>query len=237
MDNKSLETLQKFYWAVPFLVFFTGYQFCNFIFKSKTVITPALLGKTVTEALPLLTQQELNVRLLKQKENTLLPEGTILNQIPSPGQQSKPHQTVFIITSKQPEPAKTPLLTGLFYTEITELLKKEKITYQTLFIPTNQPEKLCIAQIPEAGEPVPTDGIIIYCATQESNFYVFPDFKGLPIDDVMSFLQAYTIEPEIFHSYPISEHHTCHHCVVKDQKPSPGACIHLTPPPLIQLQA
>lgn len=237
MNNKLLQPLKELYWTIPFLLFFTGYQLCNFLFRSKTVITPALLGKTVQEALPLLKAQELNVRLLQEKEDAHLPKGTIINQIPTAGQYSKPHQTVFIMTSKHPAPATTPPLTGLFYTEISKLLKNKKIDYKTVFLETNQPDKLCIAQIPEAGEPVPKEGVTIYCATQDNSLHIFPDLHNLPVDDVISFLHAYNIEPEIFHTYPISEQHNCNRCVIKAQKPAPGTCINFKKMPLVQLQA
>jgi len=50
---------------------------------------PALVGKQLQNAVALLSQKNLNVRFITQKEDPDLPHGTILSQTPAAGRNVK----------------------------------------------------------------------------------------------------------------------------------------------------
>ncbi len=235
-QNILTEFVKEFYWTVPFLLFLAGYQTFNLFYKTHVIQTPHLVGKTVQESLAVLAQSKMNVRLITQKEDPDLPEGTVLTQIPAPGQKIKPHQTVFIVASKHPETMNTPQLRGKFHDEVVNYLKSEKIRHKTFFIETSRPEGLCLAQIPQAGQPLENDGITLYFATDRNASVLFPDLKGVTVQEAQEFLAQYNITPSVFHLRAHSDNHDCSDCVIKEQKPLAGSFVNLKKPFSVQLK-
>ena len=94
--------LKNYLWIVPFLSFILGYVVIQQIFYIPEITTPHLVGKQVHEILPLITQYNLNLRLIDHKEETALPEGIILNQTPAAGTLIKQNQPLFIVITKKP---------------------------------------------------------------------------------------------------------------------------------------
>lgn len=237
MNNQTVSHfLKDFYWTLPFITFLAGYQVFNLFYKTHVIETPHLVGKQIHEAMALLSHSKMNARLIMQKEDADLPEGTILSQIPSPGQSIKPHQTLFLVASKQPLKKATPVLCNRFYNDIIPFLKEHKIRHKAFFIETNHPEGLCIGQIPEAGKPLEKGGVTLYFAIDSNAQALFPDLHGVAVTHVKEFLQQYGITPTLFHINTISEHHQCTHCTVKEQKPLAGSFINSKKPFSVQLK-
>ena len=237
MHNQTvLSSLKEFYWTIPFLLFLAGYQSFNLFYKTHIIKTPHLVGKTIQESLAILAQSKLNTRLITQKEDPDLQEGTVLSQIPAAGQTIKPHQTIFLVASKHPVGQTTPKVRGLFHNEIVVMLKEKKVRHKAFFLEVPHPEGLCISQIPQEGEPLPSDGLTLYFATDSNAHVLFPALEGLLVEDVIHFLAGYGIEPQIFHLNNPGQKHTCSHCTVKEQKPLPGSFVNLKKPFLVQLK-
>jgi beta-lactam-binding protein with PASTA domain len=237
MKNQTIASFAKdFYWTFPFLLFLAGYQSFNLFYKTHIIQAPHLVGKTLQKSMAILAQSKMNVRLITQKEDPDLPEGTILSQIPASGQTIKPHQTIFIVASKHPEKLKTPQLRGRFHDEIVGSLKEQKIRHKAFFIETSRPEGLCLAQIPQEGEPLGNDGLTLYFATDNNSYVLFPDLEGISVEDATDFLSGYGITPTIFHIHGTSEKHNCSNCKVKEQKPLSGSFVNLKKPFLVQLK-
>lgn len=228
--------LKEFFWITPFLCFLGGYQILNFFFRTHTIQTPCLIGKTVQQSLEILTHSQLNTRLIKEKEDPDLPEGMVLDQTPKPGQHIKPHQTIFLVASKHPAQKSTPQITGLFENEIKQLLKKERIRFKLFGLEVPHPEGLCIAQIPEPGAPLPPEGVISYYSQSNQTLTLFPQLEGLSLQEVLTFLENNGIKPQVFHSTSISNKHNCTYCTVKEQKPLPGSFVNLKEPFSVQLK-
>src|SRR5690606_10888770 len=93
--------IKNYLFVLPFCRFILGYSIMYKIFNTCTVETPHLIGKYIHEVLPALTQYNLNLRLIEQKEDSEIPEGIIISQIPTSGSIIKPHQSIFVITTKK----------------------------------------------------------------------------------------------------------------------------------------
>lgn len=184
----------------------------------------------------ILAQSKLNARLIRQKEDPDLQEGTILNQIPSAGQLIKPHQTIFLVVSRHPQRENTPLLKGKFNKDCIDILRKRKIRYHAFSLQAPQPKDLCIAQIPEPDQPLSTDGVTIYFAADSNADVIFPDFVGYSVHEVSQFLAEYGIKPQIFHLNRSVENHSCSGCIIKEQRPLAGSFVNLKTPFLVQLK-
>ncbi|NBP02081.1 MAG: PASTA domain-containing protein [Proteobacteria bacterium] len=238
MNNKSLTVqLQKLFWMIPFICFLLGYYSLHLFYKPKTLVMPHLIDKSALEALTLLGPDKINIRLINQKEDTHKPEGIIVEQMPTAGQMIKPYQTVFLVTSKQTRATQTPDCLSKPYHQMIEWLKDNNITYQLFFFNSTQPPLSCLAQIPQPNQNLNQQGMILYYAAKTNkNPVIMPNFIGLSLETIQQFLAPYQIEPTVFHQTCMPTDHHCSQCIVKEQRPLPGALISVKENLLIQLK-
>lgn len=197
-----------------------------FIIGTPTLETPQCIGKNIQEALRILSDCDLNAKLLEEKEDNDIPEGTIIAQRPTFKQKIKPHQTVFLVVSKKSKKIPTPNLVGKTFSEIKEELKKNNILHKNYPVPSEYPHDMCITQLPLAGQELHEKRVITYCALTKQPPCIFPDLTHKVVPEIISFLQKYSIIPNLSHSKK-SENHICTHCTITDQRPMAGSVMYL----------
>ena len=87
--------IARFLWVAPFATFIIGYFFVSFISTNPALITPSLVGQGINKAAEILSQKNLNIRIIGHKDEPELPEGTIVSQTPSAGTAIKEHQAIY----------------------------------------------------------------------------------------------------------------------------------------------
>ena len=195
------------------------------MFRTPDTVTPHLVGKHVHEILPLITQHKLNIRLIDQKEEADIPEGIILNQTPHAGTSIRPNQDLFIVTTKKPAVAKAPHCVGITIDQLTQQLSTD-ISPRIYYLPHPYPEKMCFAQSPQPQEPLEKNRLILYISSGNNKPIIWPDFTGLPLNDVIEFLHNYSIQPQIINDKVYHEHTNAEY-TVKDQRPFAGTLLTL----------
>src|SRR5579872_3214934 len=116
-------------WLLPFLGFALGYQLLRSLYAPTVIKTPAIVGKSLQDAITLLSDHNLNARVLAEKEDTDLQPGTIISQSPSSGSLIKANQPVFIVLATQGKHA-IPALTTKNKQDIEETLKRSGLRYK-----------------------------------------------------------------------------------------------------------
>ena len=196
------------------------------IFRTPESITPHFVGKQVHEILPLVTQHNLNIRLIDHKEEADLPEGIILNQTPQGGTTIKPNQPLFIVTTKKPVTARAPQCVGISIDELNPLLQTTDIHPRIYHVPHPYPEKICFAQSPLPHELLEKNRLTLYISAGNNKPIIWPNFIGIPLQQVIEFLEMYHITPHIIndsvHTHYVSSNHT-----VIDQRPFAGTLLTL----------
>ena len=231
--------IKQYFWIAPFLSFLAGYLVLHRISHVNSFKTPALVGQSLQPAIATLSAHNLNVRLITQKEDPDLPQGTILSQTPRAGHVIKPHQAVYIVISKKPQRIAAPLLINKSHTAINKELDALGIRNKTYYLTSNRPCHSCIAQLPAAGIQLEDNKITTYLSWGNDRPVLIPNLKGKSAPDVIEFLQQYNISPEIIHITKQHETHMCDtKCTIVDQRPLAGSIITLNAhkAPLIQLQ-
>jgi len=213
-----------------------GASTIRFFYTVDTLVMPRLVGRHLQEAVKMLSDQNLNIRIAEEKETTEVPEGTILSQIPLEGQKIKPYQSIFLVLSQRASLSLAPSIQGLPEAEAVQLAHERQLDIKRYRLFSSAPTDTCIAQIPAPSVPLTTKKIISYISAGDQPYRLMPNFKNLPIREVSSFLRSYTIEPHIFHGYEIEEEHTCDHCVVLDQRPFPGTLVNISQQSKVQLR-
>jgi len=188
---------KNFLWITPFLSFAAGYLIMHQLFSQSETITPTLTGKPIHEVLAIVTEKNLNLRLIDQKEESALPEGIILHQTPFAGSSIKSHQPIFIVISKKPETMQSPLCIGYTIDTIHKQLIEKGIQAHIYYLPHAYPEQICFAQSPPQGEFLEKNKLILYVSSGNNKPIIWPDFKHESYEKVAQFLSTYTITPQI----------------------------------------
>ncbi len=233
LPTRDFMNFKSILWLFPFLSFSAGYLITRSLFHHPRAQTPSLVGKSLLEAFALLSNNNLSPRLLDQKIDPDLPEGTIINQIPAAGQSIKQRQTVFLVLSKKPPITPCPLLIGKSIEEIKKLSKSAGYKIKIYPVVSNYPTNQCIAQHPRPKEPVEKNMIIAYVCAPSRKPIVWPNFTDKPLNQVTEFLHQYHIDPHIVSQ----SQRTTSRTRVVDQRPLAGSLVSLyaNQPPYVQL--
>lgn len=208
-------------WLMPFGSFIFGYVLISLLHTKSAIQTPALMGKTLDQAVLILSQANLNLRVVGQKEEAQLPEGTILSQTPTAGSTIKEQQALYVTIAKKPVPLAMPQVVGK--TEAQALAEIETLSLHAKIyrIPHEQTAGTVIAQAPDAGLSASAQPILLYVAADGQKPILMPNFKQRLVDEVIAFLDLNGITPTILHT-PVTPDHRCTHCHVLDQRPLAG---------------
>ncbi len=229
--------IKNYLWILPFFSFILGYTVTQLIFDSTAIPTPHLIGTYLHEALPLISHHKLNLRLIDQKEEAHIPEGIIISQIPQPGKMIKQHQHIFIVTTKKPLAVKAPSCKEKNISLLLPELHALGIYPRIYKMSHYYPQDTCFAQHPEPEEPLEKNRLTLYISAGNKKPIIWPCFIGMPLEDVCSFLDAYTIQPYIINNSPHLSAHIANLTVI-DQRPLPGTLITIDEdnPPSVQLR-
>src|SRR5688572_10527040 len=158
--------IKNFLWLIPFLSFTLGYWIMHRIMHIPEITIPHLVGKHLHTILPIISQHNLNLRVIDQKEEIDLPEGIILNQTPAAGTTIKQNQPIFIVTTKKPAIILAPACIGYAIDEIHAQLQIQGISARIYYLPhLYYPEKHCFAQSPQYNDPLENNKIILYLSS------------------------------------------------------------------------
>ncbi|MBM3892895.1 PASTA domain-containing protein [Candidatus Dependentiae bacterium] len=212
-------------WLLPFIGFVIGYVIAGYFVQKKDVATPNVIGKSLAQSIQILSQERLGVRLLTQREEPTLPESTVLDQLPRPGQHMRPNQTVFVTISTKQPPQETPDWWGKRIKDITPLLDKRGLQYNIIQLQSTYPQGMCIAQVPTAGQPLVVKTVTLFISLGSSALAVMPDFQGLTVAAFEKLLEQKDIRVEYLHEKRVDEQHRCDECVIIGQQPVVGAMV------------
>jgi beta-lactam-binding protein with PASTA domain len=222
-------------WLSPFISFIAGYALISFFCANKTLITPSLIGQNLDKALINIAKQNLTVRVVSQKDNADLQEGTILSQTPAPGARIKEHQSLYLTISQKPAPTQVPNLHTKTSTQATQLLHAQSLHAKVYKISCDGTADQCIAQWPHKGTPADRT-VIVYACDSAGKPVIMPNLKTKPVDEVVSFLALNGINPTILHQTPRESGHQCTLCTVIDQRPLAGAIVFVSGDKAVQVQ-
>ena len=232
-----MNNIKKILWIIPFLSFSFGYLAMQQLLYIPKTKTPYLVGKQIHEILPQLTQHNLNLRLMDQKEEIDIPEGTILNQTPAADTIIKSNQPIFIVTAKKPLAQRAPQCVGMPSKELCDQLQIQGIHPRIYYIPHPYPEKHCFAQSPQYDECLEKNKLILYISAGNNKPIIWPDFVHTSLEEVIDFLDNYHIKPDIVSDFGYM-HSAYAQYIVIDQRPFAGSLLTLdeTKPLSVQLR-
>jgi eukaryotic-like serine/threonine-protein kinase len=217
---------RHYVWVVPFLSFLGGYYLMSTLYTNKTLQTPLVVGRSIAQAVRILSDHNLNIRILAEKEDPDLPAGTIISQNPAAKSSIKPQQSIFLVVSTTPQPTAVPHLIGCSAQEIEKTLQERGIKYKAYPIESNYPSNTCFAQWPAPGSSLDTQPIVVYIALPNRKPIIMPNFVGRPVPEVADFLTSHDMIPQLIHQPAVPDGHICSSaCIITDQRPMAGSLV------------
>jgi len=224
-DHHMLTRFKNLLWTLPFLSCIGGYLLPDIMYPQEEIETPALVGKNVEQALAILSNHNLNARMLMYKEDETMAQGSILAQTPLAAQKIKQNQSVYLVVSTKPQKIKAPHLLGQSLKDIDPMLQKNKIHAQSFYIESNYPQGQCFAQQPSPEKDLERDSMIIYLCAAKTKMMLVPNLKNKPLHLVLECLKTHPVSTEIIHTPEEPLNHQCDNCIVLDQRPLGGSII------------
>jgi eukaryotic-like serine/threonine-protein kinase len=222
-------------WALPFFSFLLGYYCLSWSSHRSHIQTPAVLGLPLQEAIKLLSTYQLNVRILKEKEDPDMPEGIIVSQSPDSDSKIKPYQSVFLVITRKPAKKEVPSLYGLSLSKAGLLAQEKAMPCKAYYLDSTQPQDTCIAQMPTPKLLLHNPSLITYISQGMSSIRIVPSFKGRSLDLVTAFLKECAIPYHIFYQTDEQKADQPEQLKIVDQRPLAGSFIDFKRAPTVQL--
>jgi hypothetical protein len=221
--------------SLPFSLFLTGYIAAYFFLQKSYVVVPNILGKSVYEGGLLLGQKGLFLAVLKEQEDPLGKDGTIVHQLPLPGQQSKFQKPVYVTVIKKSEILKAPAFFGLGIKDIEELARKTRLKASLVFLAAPYTSNVCFAQDPMPGQRVVNGVVTIYVAQGSRQLRMVPDVRGMIYEEAAALLTRAGVSFELFNVRDEGELLLPEHKII-DQRPRPGVFVDIDKALHLQIQ-
>lgn len=234
MIKKLLQKITWYLWLIPFIAFLGGYWLC-YLWVQKTELTvPNIIGKSAYQAIVLLSEKRLSMRVRSVREDTTLPAGVILDQFPKADQLMRVNQNVYVTLSQKPVSPALPDFCGVTAQNIQAICHKQGLDLSIHSIPSYQAVGKCFAQYPQAGEVVHQKKMLVLIAAQRDDACLVPRLKGLPVAQVKRSLEQANVVLEIFHEQTDVDH-VCKDCVIVSQRPAAGTVVQSSERLVLQL--
>lgn len=218
--------IKNYLWLLPFISFLCGYGVIQWFFHIESIPTPHLIGHYVHEILPIISQHTLHVRLISQKEESDIPEGIIINQSPQPGKAIKPHQPLFIVTTKKPQAMQSPNCLQKKIGSVLPGLHTAGIFPRIYTVAHQYPEGICFAQTPQPEEFLEKNKLILYVSAGNNKPILWPNFIETSLEKTSLVLDMYSMKPYIINDSPFLQKSIDSYTVI-DQRPLAGTLVTL----------
>lgn len=161
----------------------------RFAIRGREVVVPSLAGKTQEEAVEILKNVGLQIRVSGTGQfNPKVPEGHVLDQIPASGTRVKTNRTVRVLLSLGDRRFAVPNLVGTSLRAAQLTLSQRQLTLgNTLYTHTTEGEPLTVVyQSPPAGTQEGTDPAvnILISLGPPAQYFIMPDLIGKPAEIV-----------------------------------------------------
>lgn len=195
----------------------------RFAIRGREVSVPSVIGKTERQAAEILRNSGLVFKVSSKRFSSEVPEGQVLDQIPSSGTRLKTSRTVKVLLSLGERRFAVPNLLGTSLRAAQLMLTQRRLTVgNTLYAHTSVGEPSTVAyQSPRPGtlEGIDPSVNILISLGPPSESFIMPDLIGKPAELVISRarVEGFKIGKINYQKYPGVEPG-----VVIQQKPQAG---------------
>lgn len=219
-----MRLISSLLFVLPFLCCTGGYFIARCVLQRSTVTIPCLIGKTADAALLLLSEKQLNPRIIGLVDEPDLEPGTVINQIPRADALARPHQTIFLVLASRPTTHIARLCIGTTAEHIRKHYNSEHGEPLFVHLPHALPVGTCFAQSPAEDEPLSTKPMY-YISSGMHETYIWPSLLNAPAHDALEILKKQGVEITIIGEYANAPAETLKSLRIIDQRPLPGSFV------------
>ena len=157
----------------------------SLVHSNKVVTMPDIRGMTVTGAETQLKSLDLGVEAVRQRAHPSVPQGMILDQIPSPTARVRGGRTVRVVTSSGPPAGLLPKLEGLSLRQAEITLQRENFRLGRVLKIRRQgvTQPVVAYQNPMAGTDLYKGAVVdlVLAEPAAAELVRMPDLRGMPL--------------------------------------------------------
>jgi len=157
----------------------------SLVHGNKVVTMPDIRGLTVEGAQLQLRDLSLDVEAERQRAHPTIPEGMILDQVPSPESRIRAGRTVRVVTSSGPPEGSLPNLAGLSLRQAQITLQRENFRVGRVLKVRRQgvTEPVVAYQDPVAGTDLYKGAVVnlVVAEPAAAELLRMPDLRGMPL--------------------------------------------------------
>ncbi len=187
----------------------------------KKIEVPSITGKDVKEALILVSEQGLALKMIGKRYEPQIPQGVIISQFPSPGTKVRRNREIKVFISEGTRTAVVPSLIGKKVREAKIYLSQRGLNFgNTSYTYARFPQDEIISQGPSPQTEINTeDGINVLVSLGRRNpgFYM-PEFMGRKIEEAKDIFEKLSLKIGKIKESPSSGEEG----VILSQVPLPG---------------
>lgn len=214
-------TARDIFFIAPLAAFFGGYFLFTCLAPSKQTSTPDLITLELPKALRCASESQLNIRILKEQEDALLPDGTVTDQVPVAHTVVKPQQTIWVTITKKP-PVKKVDSIGKTAAEIQALAAQHGLEATIYHIPHLYADDTCIAQSPGPQDPLIDKKLTCYVAKKPKLCFVTPRLIACNLKEIRAGFEGERVTIDVLYASPGLAKIDEELLFVTDQRPLPG---------------
>jgi beta-lactam-binding protein with PASTA domain len=207
---------------MPLVSFLVGYLTLYYLYRPMHIRMPNLIGLALHDALAVVTSVGCVLSDYGEIVSEQYPIPTIVAQDPSPFNEVKVGQTVFVSIGKPPLSKQAPSFIGKTEFEIQKLAEQNSLYIHVKPVYYRGLNGICCGQFPQAGLLLSDQYIIVYVAKDIENRFVMPLLLGRRYEDVEFFLMEHSM---VLHCSKVTGDKSMY-TVIK-QIPSFGDLIHI----------
>jgi serine/threonine-protein kinase len=157
----------------------------SIVHSNKVVTMPDVRGMSEAGATSLLKPLELDVEVARQRAHPTIPEGMILDQIPSPESRIRGGRTVRVVTSSGPPAGLLPDLSGLSLRQAEITLQRERFKLGRVLKQRRRGVTQAVVdyQNPMAGTQLFKGAVVdlVVAEPAAADLMRMPDLRGIPL--------------------------------------------------------
>ena len=183
---------------IAFAVGLGGIIFLRFGIGGATVIVPEITGKDLSEALEIMNELGLNLKIMEKKFNNRVPSGIIISQVPASGETVRKNRAIKIVISMGSEMVAVRDITGMRVLQARRILRKAglEVGWEATVHHQRASKNNVIAQGIEPGQEAKRNTRISLLISRGpvKSALVMPDFIGRNLETVQKKIEELGLE-------------------------------------------
>jgi len=160
---------------------------------AENIEVPEVVGKKLEEAVVLLSQSELGLKVVRKKFSEEIPAGVIISQTPSPGTKVRQNRVIEVVVSGGARLVTVPSVVGMKVREAKINFSRSGIKIANIsYVHSKFPQDEVISQDPPGGTEVSREeGISLLVSMGPSRMQLMvPDLRSKKIEEVVEWLEG-----------------------------------------------